>query len=307
MAVKNLISVIVPIHNTAEYLEDCFKSLVNQTYKKLEIIAVDNGSEDDSGKICDKYVEKYEIIKVIHQKNMGVSGARNTGIRNAEGEYIAFLDSDDFMADTMLEYLYNGISGVDMSCCGYAKTDNTGKISDIIRHETKEQTMSGKDFLKILFGMSRKEYQGYIWNKLYRSSIINENKLLYDEDICYNEDRLFLCSYLVHAKKCFYSDKQLYMYRQRSDSAMGRVKDKFNENALTELYAYEKMERLLKDYPMIRSGMRVQENISARRLMEKAAGNVQAEAYIKEFMKKRNDKIGRLAVYAAKLKDTIVR
>ena len=94
---KDLISVIVPVYNVEKYLEKCLNSLVNQTYQNIEIIVVDDGSTDNSGRIADDFALKYDIIKVIHTKNGGLSAARNVGIENAGGEYIAFVDSDDWV------------------------------------------------------------------------------------------------------------------------------------------------------------------------------------------------------------------
>lgn len=101
------ISVIVPVYKVEEYLEECIESLVNQTMKEIEIILVDDGSPDHCGAICDQYAQKYSNITVIHQKNGGLSCARNQGLSIAKGEYISFVDSDDYVKENMLETLYN--------------------------------------------------------------------------------------------------------------------------------------------------------------------------------------------------------
>ena len=104
---KDLISIIVPIYNVEKYIKKCIDSIINQTYTNLEIILVDDGSPDNCGKICDKYKEKDDRIKVIHKKNGGLSDARNAGIDIATGEYITFIDSDDYVAENYIEVLYN--------------------------------------------------------------------------------------------------------------------------------------------------------------------------------------------------------
>ena len=101
------ISVIVPVYNVEKYLTKCVDSIMNQTYKDLEIILVDDGSTDNSGKICDEYVKKDKRFKVIHKKNGGLSDARNVGIKNSTGEYLSFIDSDDYIDNDMIECLYN--------------------------------------------------------------------------------------------------------------------------------------------------------------------------------------------------------
>ena len=106
---EELISVVVPVYNVEKYLERCVDSIIKQTYKNLDIILVDDGSQDNSGKICDKYKEKYNNIQVIHQKNQGLSIARNNGLAIAEGNYITFIDSDDWIKKDMIESLFNAM------------------------------------------------------------------------------------------------------------------------------------------------------------------------------------------------------
>ena len=109
MKKNNLISIIVPIYNVEKYLKKCIDSIINQTYKNLEIILVDDGSPDNCGKICDEYAKKDNRIKVIHKENGGVSSARNVGVENATGEYIGFVDSDDYIEKDMYEVLINNL------------------------------------------------------------------------------------------------------------------------------------------------------------------------------------------------------
>ena len=106
---EDLISVIVPVYNVEKYLNKCIDSIINQTYKNLEIILVDDGSQDSSGKICDEYTKKDNRIKVIHKENGGVSSARNIGLNNATGEWIAFIDADDWVDEEYLQTLFNRI------------------------------------------------------------------------------------------------------------------------------------------------------------------------------------------------------
>ena len=118
---EKLVSIIIPVYNVEKYLERCLESIIHQTYRHLEIILIDDGSSDNSGKICDEYANKDERIKAIHQKNGGASAARNTGVAAATGDYIAFIDADDYITEDYIDYLYNLIieNNADISSCGY--------------------------------------------------------------------------------------------------------------------------------------------------------------------------------------------
>ncbi len=124
-----LVSIIVPIYNVEKRLEICLKSILGQTHKNLEIILVDDGSPDNCGKICDEYAKKDSRIKVIHQENGGLSRARNSGIDIACGEYLAFIDSDDYVADDYIEFMLNNLlkTGADISACGALFVHPSGK------------------------------------------------------------------------------------------------------------------------------------------------------------------------------------
>lgn len=127
---SELISVVLPIYNVEKHLENCIKSVVNQTYKNLEIILIDDGSPDNCPKICDDWAEKDKRIKVVHKKNAGLGMARNSGIENATGEYICFFDSDDFIAEGTIEKAYNCIKkhSAEIVCFGFNSVDSDGNL-----------------------------------------------------------------------------------------------------------------------------------------------------------------------------------
>ena len=145
--VNSLISIIVPVYNVQEYLPKCLDSIINQTYKNLEIILVDDGSTDNSGKLCDEYAERDKRIKIIHQKNSGQANARNKGIKESKGKYIAFVDSDDWIDEDFIETLEKYISNDNIVCCGYKEIYDDkvveNRISNLI-------TINKTDFLKLL-------------------------------------------------------------------------------------------------------------------------------------------------------------
>lgn len=170
---KELISVIIPVYNVEKYLNKSIESVIKQTYKELEIILVDDGSTDSSGKICDEFAQKDDRIKVIHKKNGGLSDARNAGISEAKGKYLGFIDSDDYIDKNFYEILYNVLKkyNSDISICKHRETytdyeENTSKL------EIKEQVFNTEQALKelLLFG----EVNNYAWNKLYKKELFNE-------------------------------------------------------------------------------------------------------------------------------------
>lgn len=169
---ENKISIVVPIYNVEDYIKKCINSIMSQSYENLEIILVDDGSKDGSGKICDEYAEKDERIVVIHKKNGGLSEARNVGIKKATGSLIGFVDGDDYIKKDMYEYLYSLLNtyNADISVCGYAEVinnkiiPNKKKKQDIVYN--KEETL--RELLK------GKIIQDYAWNKLYKKSLFDE-------------------------------------------------------------------------------------------------------------------------------------
>jgi glycosyltransferase involved in cell wall biosynthesis len=208
------ISVIIPVYNVAPYIRKCLDSVINQTYKNLEIILVNDGSTDKSGSICDEYKATDKRIQVFSKKNGGVSSAKNIGLNNATGKYIGFVDSDDWVEPDMYENMYNAAekNNVQISVCGYYKNNNV----------IKNKTTISQDIITtenmLLYPLKRDYYMGfcgYTWNKLFLADVM----LKFDESIHYGEDVL-LYSQIVLKGDCIgtFIDKPLYHYRQRNDS-----------------------------------------------------------------------------------------
>lgn len=213
-----LISVIVPVYNVEKYLSKCVDSLVNQTYKNYEIILVDDGSPDDCGKICDKYAENYRNIKVIHQQNQGLSVARNNGVKYSIGEYISFVDSDDYVAKDYLECLVNALCefDADVSVGGRVsvneneviKEDKYVSIDRTICLST-EKALSEMCYAKS-FGVSA-------WSKLYPRTLVE--KYPYPIGMVH-EDLATTYKIIADCKKIAVSEKPIYYYVQRAESTM---------------------------------------------------------------------------------------
>lgn len=211
-----LISVIVPVYNVEQYLRQCLDSIINQTYRNLEIILVDDGSTDNSGAICDEYEQIDERVKVIHKENGGVSSARNAGLDacTSGGDYIAFVDSDDWIEYNMLEELYKEMIRIngDIIVCGYYidQQDNT-----YINSNTKKTFVGNDNILKNCF--YNKNFPNALGCKLYNKKIFN--KIRFPEGKLY-EDMLIILDVLEKASVVHIMPRVFYHYRQQSNSIM---------------------------------------------------------------------------------------
>lgn len=244
-----LISVIVPVYNAEKFLRICIDSLLAQTFQDYEVVLVNDGSTDGSGKICDFYAEKDCRIYVIHQKNAGVSAARNKALEKVSGEYIFFLDSDDVLPEDAFEKLIH--ADADLVIGSVLEVDECGQLNGISQY-LPNQVLSRERALEALFDESQWGYQGYLWNKLYRRSIIVDQNICFDPTIQYNEDRLFLLEYLLSCSKIMLISDVVYYYRQQEKSALAQIKQGFKPAVLTELDAFEAMKILVKEeYPRL--------------------------------------------------------
>lgn len=209
-----LISVVVPVYNVEKYLDKCVASIVNQTYKNLEIILVDDGSTDSSPAICDEWAQKDNRIKVIHKKNGGLSSARNAGIELASGDYLAFVDSDDYISRNMCLKLYESLlkENADMSICGVEKVYSDGRKSEF--GNIPDGRLTQKMFFDSMQGKC-----GWCWvvawNKLYKKYIF--------EDLRYPDGKLYEDDFIIHkiiskTKAIAAVSDSMYYYYQRSGS-----------------------------------------------------------------------------------------
>lgn len=205
----SLISIIVPVYNAEKYIDNCVTSVVNQTYSKWELLLIDDGSFDSSGMICDNYSRLNSRIRVVHQKNLGVSAARNRGIECAEGEYIAFLDVDDALPQESLKTLVNSL------------IDNNADVAMGITCGEKWENHSGVEIWKgedgIRYSLMDDPYTCAAWGKLYRRELIGETR--FDREIKINEDSLFVFQIMCKKPVCVCVNKEIYQYIQVSGSA----------------------------------------------------------------------------------------
>lgn len=224
------ISIIVPVYNVEKYLENCIESILNQTFKDFELILVDDGSTDNSGKICDIYEKKDSRIKVIHKNNGGLSSARNTGLDIACGKYVGFVDSDDSIHPKMYEVLYNLIEKYksDISCCNYKYTYDISNQNHEELNLNEVIEMSNIEAIEKLYDKDLGVRLVVAWNKLYHKRLF--------ENIRYEIGRIHEDEFIAHrilyrCKKIVYINNELYYYLQRKDSIMSKKSNKNSVDA----------------------------------------------------------------------------
>lgn len=250
---KGLLSIVVPVYKTEQYLERCVESLVHQTYCNLEIILVDDGSPDRCGEICDQWQRIDSRIRVIHKENGGLSDARNTGIDAATGEYLAFVDSDDYVDAQMYETMIGAMERLDarMACCGryFAKNDEV-----IPMHCMKAETVfSGTEAIReMLLG-------GYVeeasWDKVYKRALFRDIRFPKGE---INEDIVVMPMLLNNAKRIVHVGAPFYYYCQNGESITRSAYSEKKRVVLKHLdevkqFLTEECDELLADYPILQA------------------------------------------------------
>lgn len=245
-----LISVIIPVYNTEKYLCQCIDSVLAQTLSDIEVLLIDDGSTDSSGKICDNYAFKDKRVHVTHTPNRGVSHARNKGLEVAKGKYISFVDSDDWIDTDMIENLYQLMQThhTDLSTCGYTVEEENGNIIYSVKKDITS-ILNKWDGIYSLFHDNYYKYKGNLWDKLYNKRIINDNQLRFNEKIYYNEDRLFIFQYLNYCQSISYTTSPHYHYIMRTSSAMNLVQNTYHEKSCTFMNAFDIMTLLSTSYP----------------------------------------------------------
>lgn len=237
---KELISIIIPVYNVREYLKTAIMSMINQTYKELEIILVDDGSTDGSGELCEQFAEQDQRIKVIHKKNGGLSDARNAGIKSATGEYLAFLDSDDWVDNRFIEYLYKTITihKADIAQVKYLVLPEEIHIEENLCN-IREQLFGKESFDSAEFNQIINEEGVVVWNKLYRKSLFSN--IMFPKG-CYHEDNYVTYKLFYESKKVVFTEAYLYFYRYRKTGIMGKNPEERFSSAIN---AYKEKEEYL--------------------------------------------------------------
>ncbi len=217
--VQELISVIVPVYNVEKYVDKCIESIINQTYKNLEIILVDDGSTDNSGKICDEYAKADSRVVVMHKNNGGLSDARNTGINEAKGRYITFVDSDDYIDVNMIELMYERIfkDNSDMCMCNFCRVDEKGTLLDIKDDGfIEDMVLTKSDIFAKFIGPAHSKYVVAVC-KLYKKEIFDEFQYVKGKT---HEDEFIVHHILNKCNKISCMKDVLYYYLKRDNSIM---------------------------------------------------------------------------------------
>lgn len=209
-------SIIVPIYNSSSFLTGCLNSICIQKYTNFEVILVDDGSTDNSCDICKKYVNKDRRFRYLYKTNGGVSAARNAGIKNATGEYILFVDSDDIVADDWLSILHNNLETSDLYIYSYGYIDKLKQINKL----NVGGCFSVIDTIFNINDSLRTQILYKIYNKVYCKRIILENDIQFDESINMGEDLRFNLEYFKHIENIKFIDRCLYFYRVNNSTSL---------------------------------------------------------------------------------------
>lgn len=239
-----LISVIVPVYNVEQYLNKCVDSIIDQTYRNIEILLIDDGSTDTSGAICDEYSQRYDNVKTYHKKNGGLSSARNYGIERAAGEYLGFVDSDDYIHKEMYERLYSLIREYDADLAECKLTDvYNGKVRSAGK-ETEVVVVNSETAIDYAFKAEIASVAAV--DKLYRRSLFDHIRYPEGKTI---EDGYVIVDILSECNRVVISSEELYYYVHRKGSITTNA---FSKKNLDAIDTYEKNYRIIKDkYPAI--------------------------------------------------------
>lgn len=277
---KALISIIIPVYKVEKYLEKCIQSVINQTYENLQIILVDDGSPDNCGKICDEYAKKDHRIEVIHKSNGGLSDARNKGLEIAKGEYIGFVDSDDYIEADMYEVLYNLLKqyNADVSICNFYTVSQEKIAIKNADNGIKEYTRI--EILKEI--LLDNNIQSYAWNKLYKKDLFDEIKYPVGKKY---EDMGTTFYLLEKCNKVVVTGKPEYYYINRQDSIVNNV---------TETTITDYIELIMQRYDYIEENIKELSSYNKdylKRILRTAEQDIKSLKEVGDYTKKKYEEL----------------
>ena len=262
---KPLISIIVPIYNCEKYIHKCVRSILAQSYKNIELILVNDGSTDDSLAVCYEYMESDDRVKVVDKENGGPASARNAGIRESQGAYLAFVDSDDYLDEQYIEYLYSMIKKhmADIASCGFAdENENTHMQYPIQKFETEVfNFISDYD--------TQKHIPFVCWHILFDSTIIKKDNINFDEDVFFMEDYVFNVRCFLRSNRIVVTSDILYYRTVRADSL---TNDTFSMPYFEKWYTQMKALKILRALVEMNDNMKYdflyKESLSAAKMLD---------------------------------------
>lgn len=231
---KVFFSIIIPVYNVEKYLCQCIDSVLNQNYKNFEIILIDDGSKDNSGKICDDYAKKDTRIKVYHKENEGLSAARNDGLKKANGEYILFIDSDDFIFENVLEKISKVCENenADIIFLKGFKYFDENNIIELDQDIKFEKTLEKEEIIEYLTRLSK--FPGSACTKTYNKNFLIENNLFFIKGLV-SEDIEWIIRVLKSFNKAYFLNTPYYYYRQNRDGSITNKVFSKNINSMLEI------------------------------------------------------------------------
>lgn len=213
---KPFFTVIVPVFNAERYIRQCIDSIICQHYANFELLLIDDGSTDSSGRICEEYAQRDARVKVFHKQNGGVSSARNLGLDIASGEWISFVDSDDWVDSSYFETINNYVGQVDLLFFANTRHFVDGSTTiQLYKHvDASSKDYIEKEILQIKTNQSRYEYWGFTWNKCFKKAIIDACGIRFVESLSYREDHVFTDEYSRHCNSLKFIPISIYNYRE---------------------------------------------------------------------------------------------
>lgn len=267
---ESIVSIIVPFYNTPKaYIIQCLKSLSCQTYPQIEILIIDDGSNAENAKILDELIKSDSRIKVFHKPNGGVSSARNYGLNQSIGNYICFVDSDDWVEPEFVEVLISAIkrNTSQLAACNWI-AEFEGHKTEAKKHINDEICYDQKGAYHAIIRSTK--ISGFLCNKIFEKNLVTQ---MLNENYHYCEDLVFVVHYLENINKMSYCNSQLYHYRQESGNATSNMT--YNNKILSLLPAYQEVEQIysslqLKDLPWVRKNvLKIALNLRARYKLNK--------------------------------------
>lgn len=281
-----MISIIVPIYNIEKYIEKCIFSLINQTYRDIEILLINDGSTDDSLDVCLKWEKLDQRIRVYSKDNQGVSKTRNFGLSLAKGDYIFFIDGDDWIDKNCLETMMNYMNDeIDIVCCEFKEIDENNGDFDLFSHSNQYGILEKNDIIQDYY--LNKLYMKTIWGKIYKKELWNHIKFI---DLKYSEDTYAMFEIAQKTNKLVMLEKAFYNYLQRNEGASHNKSIQYYENlSFTNYHNYLKAKEKYKEYITISANDYINFSFVLLKLYIKKKQKEKAKQLIKKMKKVNKD------------------